>query len=103
MCLRHAAHHPNPVISQKYAAEIYQLMGVEHESNGAASKVLLAGLPNGKWHDLNLFREVIGGCEVAISFHEHSSDEQNQVARRDYLCHPLWHYSFPVRTADQIR
>jgi len=79
--------------------EVYQLVGAEQKSNGGSSKVLLAGLPNGEWHDLNLSRKVIGGREVAISFHEHSSDEQDQVARRDYLCHP-WHYPFPVPTAD---
>jgi ADP-ribosylglycohydrolase len=66
----------------------------------AAIEMLLARLSGSEGRKLNLFRKVIGGREVAISFHEHSSDEQDRVVWRDYLRHPLWHYPFPVRTAD---
>jgi hypothetical protein len=41
----------------------------------SAPNTSVAGLPNSWWHDLNLFRKGIGGRQVAISFHEHSSDE----------------------------
>lgn len=34
------------------------------------SKVLLAGLPNGEWHKLNLFRKMKGRRQVAVAAHE---------------------------------
>jgi hypothetical protein len=39
-------------------------------------KMLLAGLPNGEWHDLNLFRKVIGSWEIGVAVYEDSADDE---------------------------
>jgi hypothetical protein len=43
----------------------------------AASKVLLAGLPNDEWDDLNQFRKRVSGREVAVARNEHPPDNKH--------------------------
>jgi hypothetical protein len=42
----------------------------------AASGMLLAGLPNGEWHYLNLLRKVIGGREIGLAVYEDAADDE---------------------------
>src|SRR5580700_10387219 len=64
--------------------------------------MLLAELPNGEWHDLNLFRKVIGGWEIGVAVNEDTADDEYRIVRRRNLLHPARHLPFPTRSRDEI-
>ena len=64
--------------------------------------MLLAGLPNVEWDDLNLFRKRVSGREVAIARNEHPTDNEHGIVRRRNLCHPLRHGSVPAGAAHEV-
>src|SRR5579862_308934 len=64
--------------------------------------MLLAGLPNGEWHDLNLSRKVIGNWEIAVALDEHAADNERRIVRRRNLRHPLRQWSSPVGAAHEV-
>jgi hypothetical protein len=44
--------------------------------------MLLAGLPNGEWHDLNLFLKVRGSREIGVAVYEDAADDEYRIVRR---------------------
>ena len=42
----------------------------------AASEMLVAGLPNGEWQELNVLRKVIGGREIGVAVYEDAADKE---------------------------
>ena len=51
------------------------------------TKMSMAGLPNGEWDDLNLFRKRVSGREIAVALDEHAADNEHRIVRRRYLRH----------------
>jgi hypothetical protein len=45
------------------------------------TKMLMAGSPNGEWRYLNLFREIIGGREIAVAIYENAADDEYRIVR----------------------
>ena len=43
--------------------------------------MLMAGLPNGEWRYLNLFRKIIGGREIAVDVYESAADDEYRIVR----------------------
>ena len=64
--------------------------------------MLLSGLPNGEWHDLNVFRKVRGSREIGVAVYEDAADDEYGIVRRRYLLRAARHLSFPVRTRNEV-
>src|SRR5260370_35200788 len=64
--------------------------------------MLLAGLPKGESHELNLLRKVIGRRKFAVAVYKDAADDEYRIVRRRNLLHPARHLSFPTRSRDEI-
>jgi hypothetical protein len=71
------------------------------ELGRAALKVLVVGVPNGEWHDLNLFRKRIRRREIAVALNQHATYNNHGIVRRGNLCHSPLHRSLPAGAADE--
>src|SRR6516165_11410896 len=63
--------------------------------------MLLAGLPNGERHDLNLFRKRVRSREIAVALNEYATYNNHGIVRRGNLCHSPLHSSLPAGAADE--
>jgi hypothetical protein len=68
----------------------------------AAPKMLLVGLPNGKWNDLNLSRKAVRGREVTVALNQHAPDNQHRIAWRKNLRHSPRHGSLPAGAHNDV-
>jgi len=62
----------------------------------------MAGLRNGEWCYLNLFRKIIGGREVAVAAYENAAGERVRNCSVKDLWHSPGHGSFTAEAGDQI-